>query len=193
MPRCSVVECLNVRRKRGWCASHYAQWAKSGVEPTAFKYRWADAELCRVCGNPPGEGSRVFCSKACAFLWRKYDGKVPQWRECVGCGVRIDLTKRGKGGQRVRAEVKFCRRCRQDYDKYKLTAAQLAERDGSNCGICGKPVDMALRRYDEGGAWCASVDHIIPRARGGTHDPENLQLAHLYCNQVKSDRVAEVA
>lgn len=35
---------------------------------------------------------------------------------------------------------------------------------------------------------CPSVDHIIARANGGTNDPANLQLAHLWCNQVKSDR-----
>lgn len=34
-----------------------------------------------------------------------------------------------------------------------------------------------------------SVDHRVPRARGGTNEPENLQLAHLHCNQVKSDRI----
>jgi 5-methylcytosine-specific restriction endonuclease McrA len=34
-----------------------------------------------------------------------------------------------------------------------------------------------------------SVDHIIPRALGGTHDPENLQLTHLVCNLIKHDRI----
>ncbi|WP_354596069.1 HNH endonuclease signature motif containing protein [Streptomyces sp. JL1001] len=45
---------------------------------------------------------------------------------------------------------------------------------------------MSLRRSDDA-KWCASVDHVVPRALGGTHEPSNLQLAHLYCNQVKSD------
>jgi len=54
------------------------------------------------------------------------------------------------------------------------------------CGICAQPVDMHLRRADDA-KWCASVDHILPRALGGGHEPSNLQLAHLHCNQVKSD------
>ncbi|NKU01807.1 hypothetical protein GS918_28205 [Rhodococcus hoagii] len=33
----------------------------------------------------------------------------------------------------------------------------------------------------------ASIDHKLPRSRGGTNDPQNLQLTHLWCNQVKSD------
>lgn len=187
-PRCAVEGCGQPVRKRDWCASHYAQWQRLG-EVKPFGYKWADPEPCKVCGAPPAPGIRTFCSTACAFLWRKYDGAVPSVAECVGCGVEIDLTKRGKGGQRIKAHVKFCRRCRQDYDKYKMTAAQLAERDGANCGICGEPVDMTLSRKDAEGIMCASVDHILPRALGGTHDAANLQLAHLYCNMRKSDRV----
>ena len=178
-------------RKRGWCHGHYNQWYATGEPPKALKYRWADPSLCKVCGNPPGYGYREFCGASCWALWKAHSGKVPHFRECVACGVRIDLTKRGKGGQRVRAGIKFCRRCRQDYNHYKMSALELAKRDGADCGICGEPVDMSLRRKDEGGVMCPSVDHVIPRSRGGTHDPENLQLAHLYCNQKKSDRLAD--
>jgi len=58
-------------------------------------------------------------------------------------------------------------------------------RDGPACGICGEHVDITLRRGDDP-VRCASVDHIIPLARGGTDDPTNLQLAHLGCNQRKA-------
>jgi len=33
-----------------------------------------------------------------------------------------------------------------------------------------------------------SVDHIIPRAWGGSDAAENNGLTHLICNQIKSDR-----
>lgn len=71
-----------------------------------------------------------------------------------------------------------------------MTVGELAQRDGTDCGICGGPVDMSLRKADS--RMCASIDHIVPRAHGGTNDPANLQLAHLQCNAVKSDRL-EVA
>lgn len=35
------------------------------------------------------------------------------------------------------------------------------------------------------------MDHIIPLARGGTDTPENRQLAHRLCNEIKSDRLIE--
>lgn len=48
------------------------------------------------------------------------------------------------------------------------------------CGICGGQV------ADED----KSLDHIIALARGGDNSIENLQIAHLTCNQRKSDRAA---
>lgn len=62
----------------------------------------------------------------------------------------------------------------------------LAERDGTDCGICGEVVDLTLSR--RASVFCASIDHVVPRAHGGTDDPTNLQLAHYWCNAVKSDR-----
>lgn len=141
--------------------------------------------FCLVCCAPTALGFRQFCGNACSFLWRSHGGARPTSTPCVACGVAIDLTERGKGGQRRKACTKFCRPCKRDYAKYKLSARELATRDGTDCGICGEPVDMALRRSESN--MCASVDHVVPRALGGTHDAENLQLAHLHCNQVKSD------
>jgi 5-methylcytosine-specific restriction endonuclease McrA len=65
---------------------------------------------------------------------------------------------------------------------------ELARRDGSDCGICGEVVDLAAT-----GDLGPSVDHIIPRAKGGSNDPSNLQLAHMRCNRLKSDRLIPVA
>jgi 5-methylcytosine-specific restriction endonuclease McrA len=49
------------------------------------------------------------------------------------------------------------------------------ERDGWKCGICLRPVVKEE----------ASVDHIVPIARGGEHSYANVQLAHLSCNKRK--------
>lgn len=59
----------------------------------------------------------------------------------------------------------------------------------SVCGICGKPVDKTLKYPDP---MSPTVDHIIPVAKHG--DPvslDNLQLAHRYCNRMKSDKLPE--
>lgn len=55
------------------------------------------------------------------------------------------------------------------------------------CGICGKPVDFSLKFPDP---MSASIDHIVPIHYGGDpSDESNLQLTHLICNRLKSDKV----
>jgi 5-methylcytosine-specific restriction endonuclease McrA len=34
-----------------------------------------------------------------------------------------------------------------------------------------------------------TIDHILPLARGGTHEPSNVQAAHFGCNAAKGARV----
>lgn len=53
-------------------------------------------------------------------------------------------------------------------------ATYLAQRDGDRCQLCGGRFGIALTRR--------TLDHIIPRARGGTDHPANLRLAHFVCN-----------
>jgi 5-methylcytosine-specific restriction endonuclease McrA len=71
---------------------------------------------------------------------------------------------------------------------YELVNRQeVYERDKWMCGICNEPVDKALKFPD---VMSASLDHIIPMAKGGPHSYENTQCAHFICNSIKSDRVA---
>ena len=58
--------------------------------------------------------------------------------------------------------------------------------------LAGAPADEpredvkpTTRRYDP---LAASIDHILPRSRGGTDDDGNLQIAHLRCNLLKHDQ-----
>lgn len=189
-PRCSVEGCDGAVRKRGWCASHYAQARVSGTDPVPFKHKWSDYGPCLNCGIDTTESTihRRYCSDNCRVAYKLHGGPRPTSTNCVACGIEIDLTVRGRRGQLRKVLTKFCRPCKRDYAKYKISAQELALRDGTNCGICGLPVDMRLTRAS--GLDCPSVDHIRPRSQGGTHDPANLQLAHLRCNMAKSDRVS---
>ena len=58
----------------------------------------------------------------------------------------------------------------------------------SICGICGQPVDKTLKFPHP---MSPTVDHIIPCAKGGSDDLDNLQLAHRACNRMKSDKMPE--
>lgn len=70
----------------------------------------------------------------------------------------------------------------------RVTIAGLRQRDGDVCGICGEPIDFTLSgRHPMG----RSVDHVLPRAKGGAHTWANCQLAHLRCNLSKGARVLD--
>lgn len=55
-------------------------------------------------------------------------------------------------------------------------------RDGWICQICRQKVDKKLKYPNPKSA---SLDHIIPLSKGGTHTHNNVQLAHLKCNMEK--------
>jgi hypothetical protein len=73
-----------------------------------------------------------------------------------------------------------------------MTASQLAAlaaRDGWVCWLCDAPIDPALPSTLPG---AASIDHVVPRSRGGTSDLRNLRLAHRRCNGRRGARVPEL-
>lgn len=69
------------------------------------------------------------------------------------------------------------------------TARRLAERDGPRCWLCGNDVDLAA---PVGAPAAPSVDHVVPRARGGSSEPANLRLAHRACNGRRGSRLPEL-
>lgn len=66
-----------------------------------------------------------------------------------------------------------------------ITAAEVYERDGWRCGLCGGRVPKS-KRYPHPKS--ASLDHIVPVSLGGTHTLANVQLAHWECNRLKGVR-----
>lgn len=59
------------------------------------------------------------------------------------------------------------------------------ERDRWRCQLCGGKVNRgAVVPHPK----APTIDHILPRACGGTDVPANVQLAHFECNWQKADR-----
>jgi 5-methylcytosine-specific restriction endonuclease McrA len=56
-------------------------------------------------------------------------------------------------------------------------------RDKMRCQYCGS----------RGNAFDLTLDHIVPRSRGGSSTPENLCAACMACNQRKGDRTPDEA
>lgn len=61
-------------------------------------------------------------------------------------------------------------------------------RDGFCCRYCGRPVQL------EGhGRVRATIDHVLPKCRGGGNEYENLVTACSKCNRLKASRTPEEA
>lgn len=75
----------------------------------------------------------------------------------------------------------------------QLRARVLAEED--TCGICGQPVDRALRLGPDGKPHPLSpeVDEIIPFSLGGSPlERSNVRIAHRACNQRRGNGTKRV-
>jgi 5-methylcytosine-specific restriction endonuclease McrA len=58
-----------------------------------------------------------------------------------------------------------------------MTRAGVLRRDGRRCAYCGKRAD--------------TIDHVVPRSRGGAHTWDNCVAACRTCNSRKADRLIE--
>lgn len=67
--------------------------------------------------------------------------------------------------------------------KRKPAVAQLIERDGDRCYWCG----IRFKAVDGGPSYFRTLDHRVPRSRGGQASLRNLVLACYGCNHSKSD------
>lgn len=161
--------------------------------------RWPQCKLkqtpCLYCRKPLTVG-RAYCNKRCRALYER-DAEASQeprrwymgW--CIHCGepfvdnqpARIVCSprcgrrhnkQRGKATRRARMRTAFVA---------PVHRARIYERDRWRCQICGKAVQQDAEVPHP---LAPTIDHIIPLALGGTHEPSNVQLAHFKCNALKS-------
>lgn len=69
-----------------------------------------------------------------------------------------------------------------DKKRIRLRRA-VRQRDGDDCWLCGGL--MLFGKVTSGDY--ATLDHVVPRAQGGTHDLGNLKLAHQRCNNLRGN------
>ncbi|HEX2962574.1 MAG TPA: HNH endonuclease [Ignavibacteriales bacterium] len=77
--------------------------------------------------------------------------------------------------------IRLNRYVQMPYKKVILSRRNILKRDMYKCAYCGRS-DLPL-----------TVDHIIPRARGGEDNWENLITACIVCNNRKGNRTPEEA
>lgn len=88
---------------------------------------------------------------------------------------------KGKGLCKTHYRAKYGR-------KYKngLHWLPLGDRDGWVCHLCGWVVEQSAGNWKNPNG--ATVDHLIPRSKGGPDEWDNVRLAHYKCNHKRSDQ-----
>lgn len=158
-------------------ARRYADgaWANS-PHGSASRYNKGGCR-CDLCRTEANRRARERYARRKARGEHTHPGKVEN--TCRTCGKQF----------KTKAVRSYCSRAcyraaigtAPDHDWYISRGWRLFiyDRDGWRCQLCGEPVDMTA---DPIAPTAPTLDHIVPRSRGGTDDPTNLRLAHRGCN-----------
>ncbi len=125
---------------------------------------------CHRCGTP-------FTALA--------NGSLPRWCS-EQCSVRESARRQRESGK---AQEHSQRRRARKRNAFVAPVHRLAifERDRWTCQLCGQRLE---RNAVVPSPLAPTIDHVIPLANGGTHEPANVQAAHFLCNVRKGDRPA---
>lgn len=184
---CSVPGCEKPRERRDLCGMHFErQRATGSVGEAAQRDPRYGSQACSVDGCRRRAAAQGMCISHCQYT-RLTGREASVFTVCPACAATVDL-RRPDGRFRPNRPL-LCLAClaSRPSGRWCMSVHQLALRDGTECSVCLLPVDLALKRPDP---LSPSVDHVVPRSRGGADAPENVALAHLVCNIRKGVRVA---
>jgi hypothetical protein len=174
---------------------------------------WKECGECR-CVFYSGNANRRLCGAECEKARNRRTAKegsrdaylklCRNERPCKCCGVILyRVPSNNKIGSRL---LKCCEQCTKENAKQAKKAnkakrraraktngpyesiwpSKVFKRDGWVCQLCNEPCDQDATVPEPK---AATLDHIIPLAKGGTHTMNNMQCACFECNSRKGDNV----
>lgn len=168
------------------CHTDYCRLARAGALPEP------EPRACNNCGatyRPRTMHASKFCSRICKDRRRATPREPKACLHCASTFVPVKYAYAAFCGRACRnaahrLQTKLRMRTGQTTKPGPLRA-QIAVRDAWACQLCKQGVDPAIPYGDP---MYGTLDHVVPVSRGGTNEFANLQLAHMVCNQRKSNR-----
>jgi hypothetical protein len=198
---CDKIWQSNSSRVRWYCSAGCANSVRSYKRTCeACSMTWqAKSSAARWCSIACRQGAKS--PSADVVLWRP----LPWWTrrvwflpvpprrwyagQCRRCSTWfvIDQPANVYCSQRCgKADSKDRRRARKKHAYVeRVYRRRVFERDRWTCQLCRRRVKQdAVVPHPQ----APVLDHVIPLADGGTHEPANVQCAHFICNSVKGAR-----
>lgn len=203
---CSVDGCSEFRHSNGYCIKHHARWKRHGSATARMPGEVIDGK--RVCPGcqvdtrlddyTPGSTGR--CRKCVAEAKRARYVPIEHNFDpinCIQCGKNFKPTKSTillcseecveLRKSELDSDARHARRVRmRNARAERFGRIAVFERDGWICGICKHEIPKDLRHPSPRSA---SLDHVVPLSKGGSHSMANTQAAHLVCNLRKGTRL----
>lgn len=187
------------------CGSEAEVWPPAvtcrGCAQRYARLRKLKDKTCEQCGAEyvATQSWSKYCSRVCQEASRRVNVAF----DCAECGEHVPVGLRRKYCSEMCAALGNLRRTNARVtDLYRLACQKgvggarwrvrlvrlLVERDGDCCYLCGLTIDTTLKAGPRGDEEGPSIDHVVPRSRGGTDDLVNLRLTHWKCNRDKGTR-----
>lgn len=189
--KCSVADCDNDARTRGFCGMHYKRFMKHG-DPLVTAYSKRPAGLkCNVSGCSTTVLARGMCGGHYQ-RWRSgapVDGPLrprnsptPSGKVCPCCGENKPISGFStQDGGRVASWCKVCRRYANKRRQYGLNRESYDAMISGGCTVCGSTervhIDHCHRTGRVRGALCSPCNVAIGYAKD---DPERLEALAEY-------------
>lgn len=184
---CKVSECGFEAKTAGYCHSHYMRLWRGDADPLRPVPRKVmqvvdGKKPCRDCGKNKSleEFHRTSPNKGLG-------GRMSYCRECAPAR-KARCTRTQCEIENKQANYHLRRSAKLSILAESISIQGLIERDGTLCGYCKIELDFELMQsYNPRKA---SIEHVIPLYRGGTHTWNNVILACLRCNLSKNSKLA---
>jgi 5-methylcytosine-specific restriction endonuclease McrA len=128
--------------------------------------------------------------------WKVKHRRPARAFNCANCGALVhaahgDKRRKFCSHKCIKAHAnrnggRLNRRARKrDARRSIVRPTDIYERDRFTCQICGRRMEMKAKVPHP---LAPTVDHIVPYAANGLHEPANVQAAHFRCNSQRSDK-----
>jgi len=161
--------------------------AKCGTPSGYVTHKNAKEDACEECR----EAKRIKSK-----LWRQKNAEKDKiskrnWAAKNKDKIRLKNARYKIANPEKFSESKRRRRALERGNSHEpYSAKQVLETYGSDCHLCGLKIDLdaprtaSIKGYELG----LQVDHLIPLAKGGSDNLENVRPSHAICNMRKGAR-----